>query len=102
MVPENLCGSRRRRAASDGRQWSMPGTVGGVSDTARTLTLTAAVTDEGDWWVARCVEVEVTSQGRSEADALNALAEALALYFEDTPVPTGVAHLAPVEVALPA
>ncbi len=80
----------------------MRGTVGVVSDTARTLTLTAAVVDEGDWWVARCVEVEVTSQGRDETEALDALAEALALYFEDTPAPAGVARLAPVEVALPA
>ncbi len=73
-----------------------------MSETARTLTLTAVVTDEGDWWVARCVEVEVTSQGPTEAEALDALAEALALYFEDTPTPAGIAHLAPVEVALPA
>ncbi|MHB8554516.1 MAG: type II toxin-antitoxin system HicB family antitoxin [Candidatus Dormibacteria bacterium] len=47
--------------------------------------LTAAVTREGDWHVARCLEVEVASQGRSVEEALANLKEALELYFEDAP-----------------
>lgn len=45
---------------------------------------TAAVTHEGDWYVARCLEVEVTSQGATFEAALANLREALELYFEDT------------------
>ena len=47
------------------------------------VRLTAAVTREDRWLVARCLEVEVTSQGRSIEDALSNLKEALELYFED-------------------
>ena len=42
-----------------------------------------AITYEGDWFVARCLEVEVTSQGDSIDGALENLKEALDLYFED-------------------
>jgi predicted RNase H-like HicB family nuclease len=34
------------------------------------MTFTAAITHEGDWFVARCLEVEVTSQGETSDDAL--------------------------------
>ena len=54
-------------------------------DLARTLT--AAVSKDGEWYAARCLEVEVTSQGESVDDALAALREALELYFEDDEVP---------------
>jgi predicted RNase H-like HicB family nuclease len=47
------------------------------------MQLTAAITHEGDWYVARCLEVEVTSQGDSIDSALESLKEALELYFED-------------------
>jgi len=47
------------------------------------LNLTAAVWKEDDWFVARCVEIEVASQGRSESEALKNLEEAILLYLED-------------------
>jgi predicted RNase H-like HicB family nuclease len=50
---------------------------------AFSVQFTAAITHEGDWFVARCLEVEVTSQGESVDGALENLKEALALYFED-------------------
>lgn len=37
--------------------------------------------------MARCLEVEVTSQGESQEAALANLREALELYFEDEPFP---------------
>lgn len=37
--------------------------------------------------MARCLEVEVTSQGESREAALANLREALDLYFEDEPLP---------------
>lgn len=67
------------------------------------VRFTAAVTREGDWYVARCLEVEVASQGRTLEEALANLKEALELYFEDTPIPDVTPPLiAPVEVELPA
>jgi predicted RNase H-like HicB family nuclease len=44
--------------------------------------LTAVVTREDSWHVARCLDVEVTSQGRTIESALDNLREALRLYFE--------------------
>lgn len=54
---------------------------------AQTLQLTAAVTREDDLYVARCLEVEMASQGDSTEEALANLRKALELYFEDEPVP---------------
>jgi len=51
------------------------------------MTLTAAITHEAPWYVARCLEVEVASQGETVEEALGNLREALELYFEDAPVP---------------
>jgi predicted RNase H-like HicB family nuclease len=45
---------------------------------------TAAISSEDGWYVARCLEVEVASQGTSVEEALANLKEALELYFEDT------------------
>jgi predicted RNase H-like HicB family nuclease len=64
---------------------------------------TAAVTPEDGWYVARCLEVEVASQGESIEQALANLKEALELYFEDTPV-VDLPHpiVASVEISAPA
>ncbi len=42
----------------------------------------ASVWREGDWYVAQCLEMDVASQGETEAEALSNLKEALELYFE--------------------
>ncbi len=47
------------------------------------MELTAAITHEAPWYVARCLDVEVASQGESAEEALANLKEALELYFED-------------------
>lgn len=49
------------------------------------MKLTAAITREPPWYVARCLEVEVASQGETVDEALANLKEALELYFEDAP-----------------
>lgn len=41
------------------------------------------VWEEGKWFIARCLEVEVASQGSTEKAATKNLMEALELYFED-------------------
>lgn len=56
------------------------------------MELTAAITHEGELFVARCLEVEVTSQGVSADDALENLKEALGLYFEDENEPVDLSH----------
>lgn len=51
------------------------------------MRFTAAITREPPWYVARCLEVEATSQGETVEEALSSLREALELYFEDQPFP---------------
>lgn len=65
------------------------------------MRLTAAISREGDWFVAQCLEVDVASQGTSVEDARANLAEALELFFEDTDVEIGDAPIiAPIDVAV--
>jgi predicted RNase H-like HicB family nuclease len=47
----------------------------------------ASIVQEGDWFVAQCLEVDVASQGATQDEALRNLTEALELYFEE-PVAT--------------
>ena len=54
------------------------------------MRFTAAVTHEEPWYVARCIEVEVASQGSTADEALANLKEALELYFENEPLPDGL------------
>jgi predicted RNase H-like HicB family nuclease len=69
----------------------------------RIVRLTATVTPDGDWYVARCLDVEVASQGHTIDEALANLREALELYFEDEPVPeTPEPIVAPIEIRLSA
>ena len=42
----------------------------------------ASVWREGDWYIAQCLELDIASQGETEAEALSNLKEALELYFE--------------------
>jgi predicted RNase H-like HicB family nuclease len=49
------------------------------------LDLQSVVYGEGEYYVAQCLNVDVSSFGTSEADALENLQEALELYFEDAP-----------------
>ena len=46
---------------------------------------TVVITKEGKWYVARSLEVGVTSQGRSVEESTKNLQEAVELYFEDMP-----------------
>ena len=50
-------------------------------------TFTASVWQEGEWYAAQALEVDVASQGESEKEALDNLREALELHFE-TPTAT--------------
>jgi predicted RNase H-like HicB family nuclease len=48
-----------------------------------TRKLEVVVYQEDDGYVAQCLNVNVASEGATEADALANLHEALELYFED-------------------
>jgi predicted RNase H-like HicB family nuclease len=52
---------------------------------ARTLHLTAAVTREGDWYVARCLEVEAVSQGDTVERAIANLKDVVEVYLDEEP-----------------
>ena len=54
------------------------------------MEFTAAITHEDPWYVARCLDVEVVSQGKTAEEALANLKEALELFFEDEVLPVGL------------
>lgn len=48
-------------------------------------TFTTIIMQEGVWYVARCVELGIVSQGKTIELAERNLREAIELYLEDTP-----------------
>ena len=65
----------------------------------KTQTFTASISQEDEWFVAQCLEVDVASQGKSEDEAIENLAEALELYFEP-PRPTAMPKIRSFEVSV--
>ena len=63
----------------------------------KTQNFTASITQEDKWFIAQCLEVDVSSQGKSEDEAINNLREALELYFEP-PRPTMMPKIRKFEV----
>lgn len=47
------------------------------------LKITVIVQKEENWYVAKCIENSVTSQGKTIEEALNNLKEAIELYYEN-------------------
>ena len=45
-------------------------------------TIHAVFQNDGEWFIARCLDVPVTTQGRTLVVAKKNLAEAVELYFE--------------------
>jgi predicted RNase H-like HicB family nuclease len=50
------------------------------------VSLNNIVWKEGAFYVAQCLNVEVSSFGKTKEEALSNLQEALELYFEDIPL----------------
>ena len=50
-----------------------------------TYKFTTIITQEDKWYVARCVELGVVSQGKTIEKAQENLKEAVELYLEDQP-----------------
>ena len=62
---------------------------------------TAHISQEDDWYIAQCLEVDVASQGETEDEALANLREALHLHFTP-PAASVLPRLRPLEVELAA
>ncbi len=59
------------------------------------MRVTAVVTHEAPWYVARCLEYDVATQGDSVDDAIDALVDAMSLYLSEG-VPYAVSDEPPV------
>lgn len=62
-------------------------------------TFTASLWQEGNWFVAQCLEIDIASQGETEAEALSNLEEALSLHFEP-PVATIIPQIKTIQVEI--
>ncbi len=54
-------------------------------NTMKQVIYQSVVDQEGNYYVAQCLNVDVSSFGDTEQEALANLQEALELFFEDTP-----------------
>jgi len=66
------------------------------------INVTVLVQKEDDWYVAKCIDNKVASQGRTIEESLANLKEALELYYEnEKPEPTIVqTFITTMEVAI--
>jgi predicted RNase H-like HicB family nuclease len=53
----------------------------------RKINFKSVVWKEGNFYISQCLEVDVSSFGKTKKEALAMLEDALALYFEDEPLP---------------
>jgi predicted RNase H-like HicB family nuclease len=75
-----------------------------MSGPSPTLHLTAVVTQEGDWYVARCLEIEAVSQGETVEQALANLRDVVEVYVEEEGLPPALTHplVTSIDVPIPA
>lgn len=77
-----------------------------MSEPTSILHLTAVVTREDDWYVARCLEIEAVSQGESVEQALANLRDVVEVYLEEEGAPPAPAPIPPlvtsIDVPIPA
>ena len=63
--------------------------------------LNAVIWQEDKWFVAQCLEIDVASQGKTEAEALENLRDALTLHFSP-PVATILPNVQKIELEVAA
>jgi predicted RNase H-like HicB family nuclease len=61
----------------------------------------ASISQEDEWYIAQCVQVDIASQGATEEEALDNLRDALELHFTP-PVATLLPHVRDIEVDIKA
>lgn len=54
----------------------------------RKIDMKSVVWKEGDYYISQCLDVDISSFGKTKKEALAMLKDALELYFEDIPIPT--------------
>jgi predicted RNase H-like HicB family nuclease len=64
-------------------------------------SFTASVWQEGEWYIAQCIQVDVASQGATEDEALDNLRDALELHFTP-PVATVLPNVRNIEIDIKA
>ena len=52
------------------------------------ISFTIAIQKEEDWFVAKCIENNIASQGKTMDEAIINLREAITLYYEDEALPS--------------
>lgn len=50
------------------------------------VKFTVVIQKEGNWYVAKCLENNVTSQGKTIEESMENLSEAISLYYEDNEI----------------
>ena len=78
--------------------------MGSNSEPKRYHRITVVITQENEWYIARCVEIDVISQGHSVEESLRNVKEAIQLYIEsfgceDVPLVEEPPFVTSVEVA---
>jgi len=53
----------------------------------RNIDLKSVVWKEDTYYISQCLEVDVSSFGKTKKQALDNLQDALELYFQDIPIP---------------
>lgn len=53
----------------------------------RKVNLKSVVWKEGEYYISQCLDVDISSFGKTKKEALTMLQDALELYFEDTALP---------------
>lgn len=51
------------------------------------IELQSVVWKEGEYYISQCLDVDVSSFGKTKKEALAMLQDALELYFDDVPLP---------------
>ena len=64
-------------------------------------TFSTVVWQEGEWFIAQCLDIDIASQGETEKEALRNLREALALHFTP-PVATILPSVQKIELEVAA
>ncbi len=62
----------------------------------RKIDLKSVVWKEGKYYISQCLEVDISSFGKTKNEALVNLQDALELYFEDSPFPKKIEVKNPV------
>lgn len=63
------------------------------------IDFTSVVWKEGKYYVSQCLDVDVSSFGKTKKEALAKLQDALELYFEDVPFPKEIERVADPVIA---